>query len=948
MKKIISLILSFILMMGTFCTVSAQNVPTVNLKNEHKALMSAIGCYKEGDDLGVKLTRSQFADLLVKSIYKEPQYLTDNTSTFNDVLSDNPYYASINLLKALEVTLGDGNGNFKPDEEIMVNDAVVMTVRFLGYKLYADKKGYLVVASEKGLLNHLSFEHNEILNQGQALILIYNMLNADISDQQYSSSAASRLMSAHRALFIVKGVVTDDGIISENGMSKLGTDNIIINGMCFKNETGKKGLFGNEVVGSYIISEGKSILKSVYITESDNTLVINSDDIIDFDIYKHEYIYYEDDEKESEVQFPFGITIIYNGVPVTADTDTEDVNFKPSEGNIILKDTDKDNKYDLLYINSYKTMVVSNADVTKSIIYSKTGGSIDVRNKEYAITDKNGQTVKVSEIKENDVITVVESLNKKVYTLYVSDEIVNAVGTGFDTGNKTLLLDDGTEVMLTDTFVEYTAKNMGISKDENREYKILQNLSKGNMLALFLDVNGKVAWVEESASFQYGYLVLATDDSRSALQKNIYLKIYIPSEGMKDLKMTEKVTFRDDRGNPDQKIKEEDMVTKLKDFCGGVTNYNRFIAYKTNADGLINEIELPLDVDVNTANMSGHRLFVINDGGTFYNVNSGALSGGVLFSNIKKVVVPSFKNSLDEKEYTTQSYSRIMVNDTENSYIAYGTNPQRYSKPEYVVMKWADFQAPTFKSYMVVSKVLKCYDYDKDESYYKIDGYTAPLTSTTYFVKEEHINNVVEKIKGIDGEEYKLSAGDVINFAVSNKYTDKRYIKTAYLMYDADQPNGNYGETGRLIGSKGDTLSSYNPAIFSTTGDTLDAEGNIVKGTITQNKTVNVKGINIRATVGYVYDKYEGTVTLTTQPLKKDDYMYNSAEDGYRNPAGNYLTEVYPDEVGMILVNVSKDGKVNITTAKDYKDFKTYGAECDKVVWATRLYPQFVCCYRYN
>lgn len=319
MKRIISLVICLILTLSTFCAVSAQ---ATDIKDEHKALMKAIGYYSEGEDLSIKLTRGQFADLLVRSIYEQPQYLTENVITFNDVPETDPNFASINLLKTLEVTLGDGNGNFKPNEEILVNDAVVMTVRFLGYKLYADRKGYLVVASEKELLDNLSFEYDEILTKRQALILIFNMLNADISDLQYTSSAASRLMSKERALFKVEGVVTDDGLVSKYGQSNVNINEIVINDTVFTNETGVRNIFGSEVVGYYKITEAtKPVLISLIERSRGQSLKIDSNELISFDHDTDTYTYYEDltHDDETELELPGNITVVYNSMPVTPD-----------------------------------------------------------------------------------------------------------------------------------------------------------------------------------------------------------------------------------------------------------------------------------------------------------------------------------------------------------------------------------------------------------------------------------------------------------------------------------------------------------------------------------------------------------------------------------------------------------------------------------------------------
>ena len=130
MKKIVSFILCFVMAFSVF---TAQAEETLKFTEEQYALLSAIGMYSDDVPLASKITRGEFADMLVKSIFDEPEYLIEGTESFNDVNEDNKYYSSVMILKNLKVTLGDGEGNFNPSDEILTNDAIVMAVRFLGY-----------------------------------------------------------------------------------------------------------------------------------------------------------------------------------------------------------------------------------------------------------------------------------------------------------------------------------------------------------------------------------------------------------------------------------------------------------------------------------------------------------------------------------------------------------------------------------------------------------------------------------------------------------------------------------------------------------------------------------------------------------------------------------------------------------------------------------------------
>ena len=89
MKKIVSFILCFVMAFSVF---TAKAEETLKFTEEQYALLSAIGMYSDDVPLASKITRGEFADMLVKSIFDEPEYLIEGTESFNDVNEDNKYY----------------------------------------------------------------------------------------------------------------------------------------------------------------------------------------------------------------------------------------------------------------------------------------------------------------------------------------------------------------------------------------------------------------------------------------------------------------------------------------------------------------------------------------------------------------------------------------------------------------------------------------------------------------------------------------------------------------------------------------------------------------------------------------------------------------------------------------------------------------------------------------
>lgn len=141
--------------------------------------------------------------MLVRSIFDEPEYLIgENQQPFNDVDENSEYYAPVMLLKNLKVTLGDGAGNFKPEEKILANDAIVMAVRFLGYTKLAEKTGYIPFAAQKGISKGMQYSYEENLSLYNALILIFNVLSVDVSEQ-YPVDSTATFLKAYRTLSLI-------------------------------------------------------------------------------------------------------------------------------------------------------------------------------------------------------------------------------------------------------------------------------------------------------------------------------------------------------------------------------------------------------------------------------------------------------------------------------------------------------------------------------------------------------------------------------------------------------------------------------------------------------------------------------------------------------------------------------------------------------------------------
>ena len=117
------------------------------------------------------VTRGEFAKMLVQaSQYRSVLTKSSNTSVFNDVPKDNENAAAIKMAVEQGYMTGYLGGNFKPNDNVTLNDAVRGVLTLLGYQA-SDFAGD---ANNKRMSKYGFLELNENL--------IYNMLKTNMKD----------------------------------------------------------------------------------------------------------------------------------------------------------------------------------------------------------------------------------------------------------------------------------------------------------------------------------------------------------------------------------------------------------------------------------------------------------------------------------------------------------------------------------------------------------------------------------------------------------------------------------------------------------------------------------------------------------------------------------------------------------------------------------------------
>lgn len=932
MKKIISIILCIAVCLNVVClSVNAQE--EYKFTDEQKTLLTAIGMYDKDVQLSDEVTRGEFADMLVRSVFDEPEYLIEEAEAFNDVAVGSEYYAPVMLLKNLKVTLGDGNGNFNPDEKILSNDAIVMAVRFLGYTKLAEKTGYIPFAAQKGISKGMQYEYDDNLSLYNALVLIFNVLSIDVSEQYPVDSTAS-FLKAYRTLDKVKGTVEDDGFINKYGLSEISKDEIVIDGKLYKNATGMKNLFGCNVVAYYKYSRNEeATIVALTVTDKNNTLQINSRNIEKYDASTHSY-HYRENEYSDEVEvidIPSSITIIYNGVPVTVNDKqfTKD-SFVPKTGNVIFFDGNNDNVYECLYINSYDTYVVSTTDVTKEVIYMKDYEKpIELEKGKYEILDKDNAPIAIADIKGGDVLSVLKSYAGDVMKIYVSTKKITDVVYAKDT-DGTITTQNNGEFELSNHFItkEYEKSDKQLTKTE----EALESIEFAFLYRIYIDVFGYVAFIEAENTnlWSTGFLVNAANNARSPLSKDFVVEIYTSNGQTAKYNVAKKVNISD-QNNIEGRYEDEKAIELLNAFAGNNTNANRLIRYKLSLQGIITDVELPLPEGFPIEEVDGNRLYITRNatgGAITYNA-SGQFTGKLVPATNCNVFLVNKSDVKNTEDYALCSVNDLFKHDKSYAIVGYGTDPKSMMTDfiVYPTDNVVNFLLNQADGYFVVSKIIEEFDYEKMITRYRIDGMKGTNPATVYVENPALIKNIAvfETGKTID-----LAPGDIFSYSVNARVVDKVILNGICVIYDADgvlpeTGKGFFGKNnGTIAGSKVDSVLSADQKSYGNPVALSSAYK------INTSSHTNTLVSPARVASGFVYSVNDGNVVLTTQPLNAVKYTTIA------NTSGEYVTEIYKN-VSKKIVKIKKtsDGKVTLAagTDADLKPYTVYGHDCSQIVF---------------
>lgn len=373
LKKLISVIIAVIMIVGSFATVSAADYKDVESTDSfYKAIkvLSGLGIVN-GDDEGNfnpdnDIKRSEMIKLVCYAMGEQDIATASASNAFTDVAANHWAAGYIAWGVNRGIINGMGDGTFAPDASVSYQDAVVMIMRALGYDRIAQRAenggyptGYLKLASQYGVLKDAGYDNQAAAPREVVAQLIYNALTAPLVDVSYygvsveddryviyngkNGYALRTLLTFSNEVFKVKAEITDtpkasSGLIDKNGEYKVKLDivsdydydgaveaEIGATPTVYVGETEAANLLGSTVeayiaeseeLNDYVLLAVVADAKSVV----EETLVAADVDFVSFTTSPNVFKYLDANEKEVEIDIASTYTVYFNGKAITPST----------------------------------------------------------------------------------------------------------------------------------------------------------------------------------------------------------------------------------------------------------------------------------------------------------------------------------------------------------------------------------------------------------------------------------------------------------------------------------------------------------------------------------------------------------------------------------------------------------------------------------------------------
>ncbi len=619
-----------------------------------------------GDDDGqfrpdATIRRSEFAKVAVEAMGLGDVAKASNHKTkYPDVVENHWANGYINVATDQNVVIGDDQANFRPDDSISYAEAMTILVRILGHEPSALAKGgfptgYINVGSQNGISKNAAASANDKVVRGMVAQMTFNSLTVKMMEQKgFGSDEKYEVVDKtllEDVLNVTKGSgqITAVGISSISGTSALKDNEVRIGDSVYtvadRALADVRNLLGFNVtyyVKELSSSEDELILARAEKGKNHSVTVAakNMDEITEEDGKNTTVAYWEDKDKDNKTKtlsLSKDAKMIYNGKMIEFDSSR----MKPESGRVTFLDVDNDDVYDIVFVTSLSNIVVDSVLTGSHKVTDKYGNPslvLDPDDKDVKFTlTKSGQVIELADLNEWDVLSVAKSLDGTVLSVEASGAKVSGKVTEVNGDKRTV---------------------------NGEEYEIAKNYTDEIKLndegTFYLDVEGKIAAVDTSATLSSNYAYMVDADLTSDFDNLLQVKVFTKDGETKILKSANKIKFNGKSAQTPQSVLEE-----LKNESGKIDA--RLVTYELNSKGELNQLNTAKNLTESGSIDKNH--FALNAQGTLtyksaskklgsYNVNSNTLIFNIPAgeTDTNEYAVETISYFDDNESYTVQVF----------------------------------------------------------------------------------------------------------------------------------------------------------------------------------------------------------------------------------------------------------------------------------------------------
>lgn len=619
MKKILAVILLLCIVLTSFGIVSAQEAEAFP-DEETRSVLIGLGIVDEADfeNVSDSVTRKEAAKIAVRLMGIDGNVFGENPASFPDVAPGDEYAPYIKAAKETGLIQGDGDGNFRPDDAITLNEYSCILVRALGYYNAAESlggfmEGYYDIIRNLGMFKGISADGEN--SKANIYIMTANILEENLLDEIDLNNTIEhgRLMDVimeRKDLITGEGVVYGNeiypltgGITEDESRVKIGDE------VFLKGETDVESLLGKKV--RYFAKKTGLSFELTFVSAEDfnETLILKGDSILSYDA--NVLTYEAEDEEAEKIKIESDAFFLVNKRPAEEPA--------PSDltGRITLINNDDDKSFEAVFVDNSTTHKITDVDaVLGNISFQKeewyTEGDLLVLmnlnssndGTEVVIRNSAGERTDISALKAGDVVDIAFSNDKKYISIQVNENKVSG---------KITMTDDELNLTVEDTTYGVSVSSAGVP-DFDKSYLN----SSGTF---YINSDNEIVYYEESAnSRKYAY-VAAFKSKASGLSDDVQIKLVLPG----GIKYYEK-EYED--GTVEKYLNAANDGVQIFDFAKSVrvdnAAYKRedmknliatgeIIEYKLNSDGEIKTVNHPVSY-FDGDSKSHYRMFtVFND-----------------------------------------------------------------------------------------------------------------------------------------------------------------------------------------------------------------------------------------------------------------------------------------------------------------------------------------------